>query len=212
GQGGRERDKVRIPLLCGQARWQVVSRFELFRISQHFTSSKHLSSAILLLLLAAVSVRAGDDARAAGDLLQFVLPTTAAGLTLGYHDGEGALEFVESTALTLGVTYTLKYAVNERRPNGGSQSFPSGHASISFSSAEFMRKRYGWQYGLPAYAAASFVAYSRVESGEHSSSDVIAGAAVGIVSSYIFTKPYKGWWLQAESDGRFFGLRVTRKI
>jgi len=89
-------------------------------------------------------------------------------------DGNGALEFGESAALTLGVTYGLKYTVNEKRPNGGGQSFPSAHTSISFSSAEFMRKRYGWEYGIPAYAAASFVAYSRVEAGEHHPHDVVA--------------------------------------
>jgi len=157
-----------------------------------------------------VSARAGDSIAEAGDVLQFILPGTAAGLTLGYWDGKGALEFGESAALTLGVTYGLKYTVNEKRPNGGSQSFPSAHTSISFCSAEFMRKRYGWEYGIPAYAAASFVAYSRVEAGEHHPHDVIAGAAIGIVSSYIFTKPYKGWHVQVDADGRYFGIRLCR--
>jgi membrane-associated phospholipid phosphatase len=56
-----------------------------------------------------------------------------------------------------------------------------------------MRKRYGWEYGAPAYATASFVAYSRVESRKHYPHDMLAGAGIGILSSYIFTKPYKGW-------------------
>ena len=42
-----------------------------------------------------------------------------------------------------------KYSLDERRPNGGKESFPSGHTSISFSAAEFMRKGYGWEYGVP---------------------------------------------------------------
>ena len=162
--------------------------------------------------LAAGQTRAGDNIKSTGDILQLVLPATAGGLILAYNDGEGAVEFTESVALTLGTTYVLKYTVDERRPNGGTESFPSAHSSISFSAAEFMRKRYGWEYGLPAYAAASFVAYSRVEAGEHHPRDVIAGASIGIVSSYIFTRPYKGWWVQADSDGKFFGLRLTRKI
>jgi membrane-associated phospholipid phosphatase len=161
-------------------------------------------------LTAGVGARAGDSIAEAGDVLQFVLPGTAAGLTLGYWDGKGALEFGESAALTLGVTYGLKYTVNETRPNGGSHSFPSAHTSISFSSAEFMRKRYGLEYGIPAYAAASFVAYSRVESREHYAHDVIAGAGIGILSSYIFTKPYKGWHVQADADGKCFGIRLSR--
>lgn len=161
-------------------------------------------------LTASIGARAGDSIAEAGDVLQFVLPGTAAGLTLGYWDGKGALEFGESAALTLGVTYGLKYTVNEKRPNGGSQSFPSAHTSISFSAAEFMRKRYGWEYGIPAYAAASFVAYSRVEAGEHYPHDVIAGAAIGIASSYLFTRPYKGWHIQAEGDARYIGIRLSR--
>ena len=161
-------------------------------------------------LTAGVGARAGDSIATAGDVLQYVLPGAAAGLTLYNKDGKGALQFGESAVLTLGVTYGLKYAVNEKRPNGGNYSFPSAHTSISFSAAEFMRKRYGWEYGIPAYAAASFVAYSRVEAREHYPHDVIAGAGIGIVSSYIFTKPYKGWHVQADADGKYFGIRLSR--
>jgi membrane-associated phospholipid phosphatase len=153
---------------------------------------------------------AGNGIETAGDILQFVLPATAAGLTFGYRDWTGSLQFGESAGVTLGVTYGLKYAVHERRPNGGNYSFPSGHTSISFSSAEFMRKRYGWEYGIPAYAAASFVAYSRVEAREHYPMDVVAGAAIGIVSSYVFTRPYKGWTIQIEGEPKHVGLRLSR--
>jgi membrane-associated phospholipid phosphatase len=143
----------------------------------------------MIFLRAGVAAQAGGDIATAGDILQFVLPATAGGLTLGYRDWQGTWQLGESAGVTLGATYALKYSVNETRPNGGSESFPSGHSSISFCAAEFMRKRYGWEYGVPAYAAASFVAYSRVESGEHYAHDVIAGAAIGIASSYLFTRP-----------------------
>jgi membrane-associated phospholipid phosphatase len=163
-----------------------------------------------LLLCWRETAPASDAIRTTGDILQYVLPATAAGLTLAYRDGTGALQFGESAAVTLGATYGLKYAINEKRPNGGHRSFPSGHASISFASAEFMRKRYGWEYGVPAYALASFVAYSRVEARQHYAHDVVAGAAIGIISSYIFTRPYKGWHVQAEADGKYYGIRVSR--
>jgi membrane-associated phospholipid phosphatase len=176
----------------------------------HGATSRFL--ALFLCFSASAEAHASDNIQSAGDILQFVLPAAAAGLTLGYKDGQGALEFGESAALTLGATYGLKYTVNERRPNGGDQSFPSAHTSISFSAAEFMRKRYGWEYGVPAYALASFVAYSRVESREHYAHDVIAGAAVGILSSYLFTKPYKGWHLELEADSKYFGFRLSRSF
>lgn len=165
---------------------------------------------LLFCLTVGIDARAADNIETAGDILQFVLPATAGGLTLGYKDYKGTLQFGESAMLTLGTTYALKYAVNERRPNGGSGSFPSAHTSISFSAAEFMRKRYGWEYGIPAYAAASFVAYSRVEAREHYPHDVIAGAAIGIASSYLFTRSYKGWHVQAEGDARYIGIRLCR--
>ncbi len=75
-----------------------------------------------------------------------------------------------------------------------------------------MRKRYGWEYGIPAYAAATFVAYCRVESRAHHPQDVIAGAALGIVSSYIFTKPYRGWHIQAEVGETYYGIKLSRSF
>ncbi len=73
-----------------------------------------------------------------------------------------------------------------------------------------MRKRYGWKYGVPAYAAASFVAYSRVEAREYYPQDVVAGAAIGIASSYLFTRPYKEWHIQVEGDARYIGVSLGR--
>src|SRR5437899_5516388 len=178
------------------------------RVVQH----PALLAALLLSAIGNFTSHAADGIQTAGDILQLALPATAAGLTLGYRDWTGTLEFGESAGVTLGATYALKYTVNERRPNGGSQSFPSAHTSISFSAAEFMRKRYGWEYGVPAYAAASFVAYSRVESGEHHPHDVVAGAGIGILSSYIFTKPYKDWHVGMEGDTRSFGVRLARQF
>lgn len=151
-----------------------------------------------------------DDIQTAGDILQLVLPATGGALTLANRDWQGSLQLAESSALTLGVTYGLKYGVNERRPNGGTESFPSAHSSISFAAAEFMRKRYGWEYGIPAYAAAAFVAYSRVEAQQHYPHDVVAGAAIGIISSYIFTRPYKGWHFELQADGKFYGFSLSR--
>jgi len=167
---------------------------------------------IVCLCLGSGVVEAEGWIQTSGDILQFVLPGTATGLTLVHRDWDGALQFGESAALTMGTTYALKYTVNETRPNGGSQSFPSGHTSISFCSAEYMRKRYGLEWGIPAYALALWVAYSRVEAGEHHPHDVIAGAAIGIVSSYIFTKPYRGWRIEPLADGKWYGFTLTRKF
>ncbi len=58
------------------------------------------------------------------------------------------------------------------------------------TSAAYLERRYGWAYGAPAYAAAVFVGYSRVHAKEHWTTDVVAGAALGITSNLIFTRRY----------------------
>ncbi len=84
-------------------------------------------------------------------------------------------------------------------------SFPSGHASAAFSGASFIQKRYGWQYGIPAYLAASFVGYSRVEADQHYVEDVLAGAAIGIISTFIFADSYQ----EKVAVVPFFGERTA---
>lgn len=81
-------------------------------------------------------------------------------------------------------TYALKYAIDAKRPNGGGQSFPSGHTAAAFMGAEFIRKEYGWWWGGPAFAAATWVGYTRVESRNHYWRDVLGGAIVGILSNH----------------------------
>lgn len=152
----------------------------------------------------------GDAVESAGDVLFYAMPLTGGALTLTHRDGQGTLQFAESLALSQSVTYGLQYTIHETRPNGKPHSFPSGHASMTFTSAEFIRKRYGWKFGAPCYAAAAFVDYSRVESGNHWPRDVIAGSAIGIVSSYIFTRPWHGWDIKAKADRGVYGLAFGR--
>ena len=147
-----------------------------------------------------------------GDALQFGVPLVALGLTFLLDDAADSSEDLRALppagarfgldagwlhmngsprhdlALALGrtelATYSLKYGVDEQRPNGGGGSFPSGHTSVAFAGAEFIRKRYGWSIGVPAYLAAGFVGWSRVESHNHWTHDVLAGAAIGIFSNH----------------------------
>ncbi len=113
---------------------------------------------------------------------------TAAGVTLSHEDWEGTLRFAGAFAAQGLTVLTLKNTIYENRPdNVGHDSFPSGHAAVTFASAEFLRERYGWTYGAPAYALAAFTGYSRVESEHHYWHDVGAGAGIGILSSWLFT-------------------------
>lgn len=85
-------------------------------------------------------------------------------------------------------TYVLKYAINKRRPDGSTdgKAFPSGHTAVSFSEASFLQRRYGWEYGIPAYAVAGLVAYTRIEGidDRHDGWDILGGIVVGVGSTY----------------------------
>lgn len=183
-----------------------------FRPGRRIVSVRLTVLLVLGLLAVALSVVRGDGIKTAGDDLEYGMPAVAAAMILCHDDGEGALEFGKSGLLALALTQGLKGVINEQRPNGGKYSFPSGHASDAFWSAEFMRKRYGWEVGIPAYAAAAFVGYSRVEAKAHYVHDVFAGAAIGIGSSWLFTKPYEGWHVQAELGNGYIGLALCRRM
>ncbi len=129
-----------------------------------------------------------------GDFFQFALPAAAITLTLVERDKEGTKKVLLSYATTIALTLAMKDLVGKERPEGrGSfDSFPSGHTSSAFAGAAFIQIRYGWKYGWPAYLMASITGVSRVEGpdGYHDFWDVLGGAAVGIGTVYLFTKPY----------------------
>ena len=127
-----------------------------------------------------------------GDILLFALPATALGSTLIKGDKTGTWQFTKGFLLNQAVTISLKIATDKKRPfNNGDRAFPSGHTSTTFQSASFIQRRYGWKYGIPAYALAAFTGYSRINAQKHDGWDVLAGAIVGIGSSYLFTTPYQ---------------------
>ena len=80
------------------------------------------------------------------------------------------------------LTQSIKLATNRDRPDGTRWSFPSGHTSAAFTTATVLERRLGWRVGLPAYAAAGYIGASRLQENKHFASDVLFGAAVGIVS------------------------------
>ncbi len=130
--------------------------------------------------------------KTSGDVLLVALPTSVALTTLILDDKKGSWQFAKGFVANVAVTTALKYAINKRRPyHGGYQAFPSGHTSVTFQSASFIHRRYGFKYALPAYALAAWTGYSRINATRHDGYDVLAGAAVGIGSSLLFTTPYQ---------------------
>lgn len=129
--------------------------------------------------------------RTSGDVIAGVIPAACLVTTLVMQDWEGLKQGAFSGALTVGVSYGLKYLVDKERPDkSNDRSFPSLHTGVSFTGAAFLQRRYGWKWGAPAYALASYVGWSRVYSKKHDWWDVTAGAAMGIGSAYLFTRPF----------------------
>lgn len=108
-------------------------------------------------------------------------------LTLGIAELTGAKKvavtagtLLEALALTEVITLGLKYSINRNRPDGSdSHSFPSAHTSGVFAMASVAEVLYGPWAGIPAYAVASVVGLSRIDSNTHFASDVVAGALIG---------------------------------
>ena len=157
--------------------------------------NKHKSLTAALLLsgsaLAATPAYAKSDIETAVDIIAVTIPAIAYGSTYYMDDPEGRQQFYRSFATNAVATYGLKKAIDKDRPDhSDDDSFPSGHTSIAFQGASFIHKRYGLEYSIPAYVGATFVGYSRIEADKHHTSDVLAGAALGVASSMFLTKSY----------------------
>jgi membrane-associated phospholipid phosphatase len=125
----------------------------------------------------------------ASDVGRDVLVIAALGVPLVHRDVEGIGSAVVSQAATRVVTNRLKDWTNTVRPDeSDNRSFPSGHASASFAAAATLHKRYGWKYGAPAYAVATFVGGARVAAHKHFVRDVFAGAALGTAGGWLLTR------------------------
>lgn len=177
-----------------------------------FAGQQRIRIAVLTLALCPGLVSAKDNIEKAGDALQIAIPAVGLAGTLFYEKGwDGTVQFAESLATSQAIAEILKDVIHERRPSGGCcKSFPSGHATAAFMGATFIHERYGLEYAIPAYVAATFVGYSRVESKKHYVHDVVAGAALGSVTSLYFTKPYKDITVIPVSDSGFYGVVVSK--
>jgi hypothetical protein len=134
-----------------------------------------------------------DSIESAGVATAIALPLLAGGITAYKSDWTGTLELGADGLATVGTAYALKNIVREQRPDKSDfQSFPSDTAALAFAPAQFLWDRYGWQYGVPAYAAAFFVGYSRVEAKKHHWYDVAASGALSFGFSKLFTTRFMG--------------------
>jgi membrane-associated phospholipid phosphatase len=161
-------------------------------------------------LLAGTSAAQAGSTENIGTDIAIALPVIAGGIALSKDDLTGVAQLTVDTGLTVGTAYGLKHLVREERPDHSDfQSFPSDTAALGFAPASFLWDRYGWQYGAPAYAAALFVGWSRVDAKKHHWYDVAASAGLALGYSKIFTTEFRGhhlvYGVKTSADGAFVG-------
>ncbi len=105
------------------------------------------------------------------------------------------MDLLQAQIITEMLVEPLKFAVGRPRPDGSNnQSFPSGHAAITFATATVIERHLGWRKSLLAYGIASYVAASRIHDNRHYLSDVVFGAAVGTIAGRTVVHHAADYW------------------
>lgn len=112
-------------------------------------------------------------------------------------DKKGLVELGLSSVTGIAINYGLNACIRKERPEmpdnpGWSDyhAFPSTHSMAAFDGATFLMRRYGWQWGLPAYIVSTYVAWGRVNTNNHDIWDVLGGAVIGAGSALVYTRPF----------------------
>lgn len=156
------------------------------------------------------------DEEISADVITAIVPLTAYAIAHYKDDGDGEGQFLRSNAVSLVLNTTLRLAFNETdwgtRPNGSPYGFPSGHVAFMTTSAAFLQDRFGWEYGVPAYALTGYVAWVRVDTNHHRWRDVAAAAALSIGVSRLFVTPQNATHIAPIIGPEWLGMRIERSF
>ncbi|RYX81455.1 phosphatase PAP2 family protein [bacterium] len=115
--------------------------------------------------------------------------------------GQQTLRVADSLLTSTLITEALKTITHEKRPDGTDyKSFPSGHATAAFAVAT-MQAHFNPDQAIFWYAGAALIAASRVKLKRHYTHDVVAGAAVGILTSRLEIRQRRGLLLSPFISG-----------
>jgi hypothetical protein len=123
------------------------------------------------------------------------------------------MDLIQAQLLTELLVEPIKFATRRERPDGSNrQSFPSGHAAVTFATATVIERHLGWRKSVLGYAIASYVAASRLHDNRHYLSDVIFGAGVGAIAGRTVVHHAADYWAftPVSVSGGGVALLVTR--
>lgn len=168
--------------------------------------SKKVPALILALLMPVVCAAQNKPYHGDGidDYLRFVPIVSAYALKAAGVDSRSQwkrllVNTATSFAIDAAFTYGLKFTVKSTRPDGTDRhSFPSGHTSFAFFGAAILDKEFRrvspW-ISVAGYTVAAVTAVDRVRRNRHHWADVLAGAAIGVLSVEA------GYWLGDKITG-----------
>lgn len=126
------------------------------------------------------------------DILQYAPAAIMLGMKLGGVKGRSSWgRMLASDAFTVAIMVAsvnvIKYTMDTPRPDGSANnSFPSGHSATAFMTATMLQKEFGhispW-ITVGAYSLATATAVGRQLNNRHWLSDLMVGAAIGVVST-----------------------------
>ena len=145
----------------------------------------------------------------------FPVAIPASAYILNWCGVHGKHNFIDRTvilgtsfALTIGSTHLLKQTIHTPRPDGdGTDAFPSRHTALAFAGAEFLRQEFKDQsawYGVAGYTFAAATGFLRIYNDRHWTSDVLAGAGIGILSTQA------SYWLYPEIRKLYSGSKLDQ--
>ena len=113
---------------------------------------------------------------------------------------EMAWEHIGAIAATTARS-AIKKITDRDRPNGGTESFPSGHSTRAFAyvgmtyrNIDALKLDPAWEYGakFTETCLGAATAWARVEAGAHFPTDVLAGAALGNFTALLIHDAFLG--------------------
>jgi len=149
----------------------------------------------------------------------FIAAGVGSSLLQDGEDGKNhALRTLDSVVTSGLLSEALKRVVRERRPDSPTErdSFPSGHATLSFAVAT-MQSHYHPKQAPLWYLGAALISESRVELNRHRWRDVAGGAALGYFTARYELKQRRGFLLSplispdAQNNERI-GLQISKQF